>query len=132
MGICKWCNEDKKLIKAHIYPRYFYEGFGYLIGKNERPVRCRQGIYDPGILCENCDRNVLGVFDQYAKDILMDNKGIYFTIFPPQKASDPNGDIKIWLLDDENGRKNIIRFFILNENIDLNFKCSIYIYQCSF
>lgn len=112
MGICKWCNEDKKLINAHIYPRYFYEKSGYLVSRKEYPERSRIGVYDPRILCDICDNHVFGVLDQYAKDVLMDNNGVHFTIFPPQKASDPNGDIKIGLLDDENGRKNIIRFFI--------------------
>lgn len=112
MEICKWCNEHKKLIKAHIYPKYFYEQPGYMISSNERPERSPVGIYDSHILCGDCDSKIFGVLDQYAKNVLMDNKGVYFTIFSPQKASDHNGDIKIGLLDDENGRKNIIRFFI--------------------
>lgn len=59
----------------------------------------------------DCDRNVFGVFEQYAKEVLIDKKNIDYRIIPSQKQLDSNGDIKTWLLKG-NRHKEIIRFFI--------------------
>jgi hypothetical protein len=82
MGICYLCKKDKKLIKAHIIPKWAYM-YLYpeipdednrsliLVGNNKKPVKRPIGIYDPEILCENCD-NFFGKYDEYGKEVLLD------------------------------------------------------------
>ena len=62
MPLCKLCGEDRKLIKAHIIPRAFYEpGVGGLammfdrddVHPKRRPVGTRSG---PGPLYGGCVR----------------------------------------------------------------------------
>lgn len=74
---CRLCGLDKPLIDAHIIPRPFFtvpamlgSGAKVLSDKSgEFPKRSRTGIYDPGILCAPCDREI-GVWDQYGVELL--------------------------------------------------------------
>lgn len=76
-GICNYCKKAKKLIDAHIIPK------GFLGNVNEQKFlevstisphkkRMRKGPYDQHILCGECD-NKIGVYDSYAKSVLIDN-----------------------------------------------------------
>lgn len=66
-GTCNLCGVKKKLIKAHIYPKFLfnelYIGFN---GLSRYPQKTHSGLYDPNILCAECDNNVIGKFDDFA------------------------------------------------------------------
>ncbi len=74
-NICKFCGQEKKLIKAHIIPRNFYLDY-----KNEQYMEVnalsgkftikQSGSYDKNILCSDCD-NLLGEFDKEAHRVLI-------------------------------------------------------------
>jgi hypothetical protein len=78
--ICKLCDQEKKLIKAHIIPEGFFrplqsESRAAEIHTNTigvHPKRSPIGIYDKNILCEDCDGK-LGVWDEYAQKLLLQN-----------------------------------------------------------
>lgn len=75
---CRLCDEDKKLIKAHIPPQCLYEPLLHPSGPMLRlskevrtpPVASQTGEYDPGILCAECD-NRFSPWDHYARDLLL-------------------------------------------------------------
>lgn len=75
---CKLCGKQKKLIKAHIIPGSFYKyskdnsDYLMLISDNDYPKKSRIGVYDNNILCKECDGNIIGIFDNYAKNLLFD------------------------------------------------------------
>jgi len=76
---CNGCDEDKKLIKAHIIPKSFYmnlKGDGQYLNvihsdEDSRVGRSFIGDYDKEILCQACDGE-LGKYDNYAKKLLLD------------------------------------------------------------
>lgn len=73
---CKFCEHDKKLIKAHIIPESILlyssgnEPAQILSSSDEVfPKRSPIGIYDTSILCKECD-SAMGVWDDYGKQFL--------------------------------------------------------------
>lgn len=77
IGICRYCGKQKKLCKAHIIPRRFYNV------RNEKYIsisvtgevdlkKSQSGWIDSNILCSECD-GVLGCYDKYAKELLKEN-----------------------------------------------------------
>ena len=90
--ICKFCRQEKKLIKSHIIPRNFY-----LARKNDKYICInsktgeytyqQQGGYDSNILCGDCDNNILGEFDKEGYRVLFGdfNKYQYVQIHPKYK-----------------------------------------------
>jgi hypothetical protein len=88
--ICKLCDQNKKLIKAHVIPRWAFRylhpenrGEPLIIVSKNYPRRSPTGIWDDRILCANCD-GIIGKFDDYGKEVLLDQKpanyGSYFLI----------------------------------------------------
>lgn len=87
IGICKFCNTEKQLCKAHIVPKSFYAKKLHLNVSQHvsYPKRIQEGIYDKNILCCECDGQ-FGQYEDYAKTLLIDNletykvsdKAIYF------------------------------------------------------
>lgn len=76
MSLCKLCGEEKKLVKAHIIPKAFFEpGRGDLAMMFDRedthPRRRPQGEYDPDILCAECEDMFKG-WDDYAFKLLIE------------------------------------------------------------
>ena len=75
--ICKFCGQNKKLIKAHIIPRHFYLDY-----KDEQYVSVnslsgkfkiqQSGAYDKNVLCLDCDSKILGQFDKEGYRVLFD------------------------------------------------------------
>ena len=74
---CRFCNQEKHLIEAHIVPKWAYK----LSGRDKQnrhvlhnaskpyPIKSPIGVYDKNILCGECDRQI-GEYDEYGKDIL--------------------------------------------------------------
>jgi hypothetical protein len=77
MPVCRFCGEDKRLIKAHIIPAAFFRRLRdgqdpprLLTSKEgEYPKRMPIGIYDPDILCNDCEMQ-FGDWDGYAQELL--------------------------------------------------------------
>lgn len=110
--ICKFCRQEKKLIKAHIIPRNFY-----LARKNDKYICInsktgeytyqQQGGYDSNILCGDCDNNILGEFDKESYRVLFGdfNKYQYVQIHPKYK---------IYQLDNSNFDYTKLRKFFIS------------------
>lgn len=70
--LCNLCQLDKKLVNAHILPKWsvkelrgnknFLVEFDRVAG----PKRVQTNAYDPNILCKECDSEVVGKYDTYA------------------------------------------------------------------
>lgn len=76
MSVCKYCNQEKPLCKAHIIPQAFYKQIWddplhpHLLKIKEGTNSFKSspvGIYDPSILCHQCDTKI-GTLDQYGID----------------------------------------------------------------
>jgi hypothetical protein len=78
--ICQLCQKEKRLVKAHIIPKWAY-AYLYPSGKvkgdplmfistSEQHKRSYIGLYDSEILCKSCD-NFLGKFDEYGRKIFL-------------------------------------------------------------
>lgn len=70
--LCKLCNQDKKLIDAHIIPLKYFETGSDLksYGAGMRPSRRPKGPYDKEILCAECD-GVIGKLDSHSYDFFL-------------------------------------------------------------
>lgn len=80
IGICKFCNEAKLLINAHIIPESLYpiDDKGsrmqfILDSKGEPRKKSPTGIYDPNLVCKECEK-FFDVGDAYAKELLIDRR----------------------------------------------------------
>lgn len=79
MGLCRLCEKEAKLVKAHIIPKFmfkkmkdednvFYEVTYNLDTGHSKKKKTQIEDYDKGILCEKCDNNILGgIYENYAK-----------------------------------------------------------------
>lgn len=79
---CCLCKINTVLIQAHIIPKWAFKYLypetdkdSLLLIKKGSTTRRPIGPYDPGILCLKCD-NFLGIYDNYAKSILLDGEFI--------------------------------------------------------
>lgn len=75
---CQLCKLHKKLINAHIIPKWAFKYLHHenstkqsiVIFSKDKMVRRPIGPYDQNILCHECD-SFLGTYDEYGKDILL-------------------------------------------------------------
>lgn len=74
-GCCKLCGNTAKLVKAHIIPKSLYKVLRGSTGSvikiitntaGVHPKRIPMGIYDPNIVCEDCEK-LFSPWDDYAK-----------------------------------------------------------------
>lgn len=75
-GVCKFCGEEKELIKAHIIPKCFYknykkQGYKALYSDDGTWQQKQNGAYDNNILCSKCDNEILSSFEQEGKRVLL-------------------------------------------------------------
>ena len=82
MGICKLCRKEKKLIEAHIIPKFmykkmkdenhsFYDITYNLDTKETKSKKTQKEDYDKNILCSDCDNGIIGgIYENYAKEAL--------------------------------------------------------------
>ncbi len=76
--LCRLCDQEKRLIKAHIIPAGFYRPLkaGNVIPElhtnveGSFPQRSPVGIFDRNILCRECDA-LMGPWDQHAQELLL-------------------------------------------------------------
>ena len=72
---CKFCNEDKPLVKAHIIPEGFFRRLRdgqdppRVLNEKDYPKKAPIGVYDKNILCLECER-IFGDWDNHAQLIL--------------------------------------------------------------
>jgi hypothetical protein len=77
-NLCKLCLQEKKLIKAHIIPEGFVRPLwsGKLAPElhtnspGKYPKRIPIGVYDPSILCSECDQK-MAPWDDYAQELFL-------------------------------------------------------------
>lgn len=77
--ICKGCNKEKTLVKAHIIPESFFrdlkneEDHLKVVSSSgaEHVKRSRVGVYDKEILCRDCEDRLQDL-DSYAAETLID------------------------------------------------------------
>ncbi len=79
---CKGCYQSKKLVKSHIIPESFFRQ----LKSGVKPLRILSniigifpkkspiGIYDPKILCQECE-NIFKIYDDYGFKVLVQNEG---------------------------------------------------------
>ena len=83
--VCRLCDTDRPLIKAHVVPEGFFRVFRDMqVFSNKRgahPRRSPTGVYDKSILCQNCD-NGFSPWDKHAQEVLLhdfsDETAIYY------------------------------------------------------
>ena len=86
-GLCRYCNQYKKLCKAHIIPETFYKirEKSSLLGLSaDGTIDCihsQNGLKDNDILCSECDA-ILGKYDKYGAEIFK-NQILKNPIIPP-------------------------------------------------
>lgn len=78
IGICRFCEQPSKLIKAHIIPEVFFRRLRdgdrapLLLKQRTHIKRAPIGIYDSEILCADCD-GLFAPWDDYAQSVLSPN-----------------------------------------------------------
>ena len=76
---CKFCDEDKSLIKAHIIPAPFFTKNGARILSSlpeVYPKKSPIGVYDENILCAECDGS-FGLLDQHVIEKILTKEGAF-------------------------------------------------------
>lgn len=77
-GICRLCQRERKLCKSHILPEFLYEPLydkrfhRYHVlsaDPKERNYTRPTGLYEK-LLCEECDRSIIGPWETYAALLL--------------------------------------------------------------
>ena len=72
IGICKYCDTDKKLMDAHILPKCFFKtlkkgnDFDFLVYNSRYKGKIKSGVFDRNILCVDCDN----LFSKYEKETI--------------------------------------------------------------
>lgn len=96
---CRLCFRDRKLVKSHIVPEAFWrdlrdevEGAPWLISGADGVYaqRSHSGVYDQGILCDECEPR-FGDLDEYGIRVLLQDFDRLFspvidTVFPARVA----------------------------------------------
>ncbi|MGV1918048.1 hypothetical protein [Rhizobium sp. 22-785-1] len=74
---CKFCDENRPLIKAHILPAAFFTFNDARILSSSpevHPKKSRIGVYDENILCAECDGS-FGLLDQHVVEKILRKEG---------------------------------------------------------
>jgi hypothetical protein len=84
MKKCRLCLQEKKLINAHIIPKFIYKGMkndknrfstNYYDLKRIKSRNIETAEFDKNILCEKCDNEILGsIYEKYAEFVMFDEK----------------------------------------------------------
>ncbi|TIH17177.1 hypothetical protein D0S45_08435 [Marinifilum sp. JC120] len=79
--ICKFCQNDRKLVKSHIIPKSLYKPLfsggevpEIITNKrDEHKRRSPKGVYDKTIVCSECERK-FDKYDNYASSFFLEEK----------------------------------------------------------
>jgi len=83
--ICNLCLQGRKLVKAHIIPEFMYKELydakhffhKVKISNSLKVSNLPQGIYDEGIICKDCDDNIINKRgENYASKVLYGGAGL--------------------------------------------------------
>ena len=78
MGICSYCNEDRKLTREHVIPSFLYQFIksktGKQVGWNEKAKKVLPSENCIKDVCSICNNDQLGSLDGYAKTFFTENK----------------------------------------------------------
>ncbi|WP_405105671.1 hypothetical protein MHH28_22300 [Paenibacillus sp. FSL K6-1217] len=118
IGSCKLCGDTRKLVRSHIIPEGFYLP---LYDEKQRiyhssPSRNEFTFMQKGqreyMLCNKCDRDLLGPYDKYGIEVIRDNKHV-------KKYIDVEKEI--WLNIDYNKFKIFMLSVLLRAHFAENF-----------
>jgi len=98
MDTCKFCLKKRKLVKAHIIPRAFFEAIkegnvniralklkGVTNSKDRFPIKyTTKGFYDPNLVCLGCEQS-FGAWDDYGIKMLLKQQGSHVTRYKGRK-----------------------------------------------
>src|SRR5215217_5129000 len=95
IGICRFCKEEKPLIKAHIISKNLFKAIFNDYGKVhyvplhdlDKRNKVQDAYYDTAILCHDCD-NKFSPYENYFQQFLSGKIGEH-EIFPVEKISYP-------------------------------------------
>lgn len=110
---CRLCAKEKPLGKSHVIPKSFFERFqeekmaAMLISNTQGayPKKSRTGIYDPTILCLDCEKEYFQDVDDYAAEVLLNSTAKYFA-----KEVGPEG--VAFMYSDGVDQHLLMRFFV--------------------
>jgi hypothetical protein len=100
---CKFCGEEKPLIKAHIFPQQFHKPITCAEKKHhvviadalDKPGILQSGSVDKTILCEKCDNEVIGKWDKYATEFFRQQD-----TWDKTTISGDDGPIVVYIVED--------------------------------
>lgn len=82
--LCKFCNESRELIRAHVIPEAFFrairrDGLAPFVvsPRNSYEKRAPIGAYDDGMLCAGCEA-LFGPLDSYGAEVLLNRRSELF------------------------------------------------------
>ena len=99
---CRFCDEHRRLVKAHLVPESFYEfprgssGGRIISSEEEFSKRAPIGVYDTEILYERCEKG-FGRYDTYAHRLLIRDRA-------SAKEASQRGEILIYVYESCNYR----------------------------
>lgn len=112
MTLCRLCNRSNNFGKSHVIPEAFFRPLrngaapSYLIADGAYPKRSPIGIYDSGILCQECERK-FGPLDDYGVNVLLNN---FDALFAP--VLDSGSVVVRQSTAGEIDQERLLRFFV--------------------
>ena len=113
-GQCKYCGKTTNLIDAHIIPESFFRDIDpsrsglrmYSATEGQYPKRSPIGVYDKGILCQECE-DKFAPFDDYAARLLLQRD------FQRESIDDEEGHLGYFILDVDYRRLKLFGLSVL-------------------
>jgi hypothetical protein len=103
---CRLCeNETGKLAKAHIFPKGFFNLLSTkrrvdtISSVGSRGRRLQNAIYDPAILCQDCEHDIMQPLDDYSIRLIRDRESAV-KVDSPHQAS-----MGLWFFEQADKRK---------------------------
>ena len=110
--LCRLCNNSNKFGKSHVIPEAFFRvgnahgGPKYMVADGQYPKKALIGVYDSGILCQECERK-FGWLDNYGADVLINRLD---ELFVPVREQD--SVVVRRSVPGEVDQEQLLRFFV--------------------